>query len=176
METLIKNMTPGSQVCVLIKSEDGLQYKEGQIVKVGAPRVEAPANNGGFSLELPKYRQVVDVTFTVDGKSVTEAADVSATMLQTTQLGGLALVATDKSTIVQELHATRKASADYVKQAETEVPRQQKRVEECDVLIAELDTAFRQQQETEQRFSRIEKKQEEFGGMLERILKAVEKP
>ena len=56
-----------------------------------------------------------------------------------------------------------------------EIPKQKKRIEESDALIAQLDTEFKAKQETEQRFARIEKKQEEFGGMLERILKAVEK-
>lgn len=174
MNTLFKDMTPGAMIHALVK-EDKLRYVTGAVVSVGQQRVEMPKVDNPMQAIGQGYKQVVDVTFSIDGKNYTEAVDATAYMFSTNKLGGVSLVATDTEPIVRELHATEKLDADYVKTAKAEVPKREKRIRECKILIAELDTEFRKEQETEERFARLEKKQEEIGGMLDRILKAVEK-
>lgn len=170
MNTLFKDMAAGATVHALVKGED-LRYVTGTVVSVGQPRVEMPNPIQGIG---QGYKQVVDVTFAVDGKNYTEAVEVTAYMFPTNKLGGVSLVATNTEPIVNELHATEKMDADYLKQAEKEIPKRQKRIEACQLLIAELDTDYKERRETEDRFIRIEKRQDEFGDMLKRILNAVE--
>lgn len=170
MNTLFKDMAAGATVHALVKGEE-LRYVTGTVVSIGQPRVDMPNPIQGIG---QGYKQVVDVTFAVDGKNYTEAVDVTACMFPTNKLGGVSLVATDTEPIVRELRATEKLDADYLKQTESEIPKREKRIEACKQLIAELDTDYKEKRETEDRFIRIEKKQEEFGGMLKRILDAVE--
>lgn len=170
MNTLFKDMAAGATVHALVKGEE-LRYVTGTVVSIGQPRVDIPNPIQGIG---QVYKQVVDVTFAVDGKNYTEAVEVTACMFPTNKLGGVSLVATDTEPIVRELRATEKLDADYLKQTESEIPKREKRIEACKQLIAELDTDYKEKRETEDRFIRIEKKQEEFGGMLKRILDAVE--
>lgn len=170
MNTLFKDMAAGATVHALVKGEE-LRYVTGTVVSIGQPRVDMPNPIQGIG---QGYKQVVDVTFAVDGKNYTEAVDVTACMFPTNKLGGVSLVATDTEPIVRELRATEKLDADYLKQTESEIPKREKRIEACKMLIAELDTDYKEKREIEDRFIRIEKKQEEFGGMLKRILDAVE--
>lgn len=170
MNTLFKDMAAGATVHALVKGEE-LRYVTGTVVSIGQPRVDMPNPIQGIG---QVYKQVVDVTFAVDGKNYTEAVEVTACMFPTNKLGGVSLVATDTEPIVRELRATEKLDADYLKQTESEIPKREKRIEACKQLIAELDTDYKEKRETEDRFIRIEKKQEEFGGMLKRILDAVE--
>lgn len=170
MNTLFKDMAAGATVHALVKGEE-LRYVTGTVVSIGQPRMDMPNPIQGIG---QGYKQVVDVTFAVDGKNYTEAVEVTACMFPTNKLGGVSLVATDTEPIVRELRATEKLDADYLKQTESEIPKREKRIEACKQLIAELDTDYKEKRETEDRFIRIEKKQEEFGGMLKRILDAVE--
>lgn len=170
MNTLFKDMAAGATVHALVKGEE-LRYVTGTVVSIGQPRVDMPNPIQGIG---QGYKQVVDVTFAVDGKNYTEAVEVTACMFPTNKLGGVSLVATDTEPIVRELRATEKLDADYLKQTESEIPKREKRIEACKQLIAELDTDYKEKRETEDRFIRIEKKQEEFSGMLKRILDAVE--
>ena len=170
MNTLFKDMAAGATVHALVKGEE-MRYLTGTVVSIGQPRVDIPNPIQGIG---QGYKQVVDVTFSIEGKSYTEAVDVTAYMFPTEKLGGVSLVATDADPIVRELHATEKIDADYLKQTKTEIPKREKRIEACQKLIAELDTEYKEKRETEDRFMRIEQKQEEFGGILKRILDAVE--
>ena len=170
MNTLFKDMAAGATVHALVKGEE-LRYVTGTVVSIGQPRVDMPNPIQAIG---QGYKQVVDVTFAVDGKNYTEAVEVTACMFPTNKLGGVSLVATDTETILRELRVTEKLDTDYLKQTESEIPKREKRIEACKQLIAELDTDYKEKRETEDRFIRIEKKQEEFGGMLKRILDAVE--
>jgi hypothetical protein len=119
---------------------------------------------------MPSMRNVVDVTYTVEGKNYTDAVDVAASVFPTEKNGEVMMVATEKEAIVKELHATLKSSENYITEAEKNVPKQKKRVKECKALIAQLDTAFMEKQQTEERFSKIEEAQREQGCKLDQIL------
>jgi len=166
MNTLFKDLMAGSIVYALIKGDE-LKYVEGSIVSVSQPRVNMPEMKVG---QLPTVQNVVDVTYSLDGKNYTDVADVTASMLQTKNPGAVSLISTDKEAIVRELHATHKNSENYIKEAEKELPKQKKRIKECKALIAQLDNDFKERQQNEERFAKIEETQKELGGKLDEIL------
>lgn len=172
MTTLFKDLPVGSAVYALLKGEE-LKYTEGTIVSVGQPRMEMPP--AANPLQMPAMKNVVDVTYQLDGKNYTDAVDVTASMFPTEKVGCLALVSTDKDAVVRELHATLKVSENYLADADKQIPRQKKRVKECKALIAQLDTGYKERQETELRFAKIEEAQKEQGGKLDKILQYLEK-
>lgn len=170
MNTLFKDQTAGAVIYALIKDDD-LKYTEGTIVSVSQPRMNMPDLKQG----LPTIQNVVDVTYSLDGKNYTDIVDVTASMFPTKSPGALSLISTDKETIVRELHATLKTSEAYIKEAERELPKQKKRIMECKALIPQLDSEFKARQQTEERFAKLEETQKEQGCKLDEILALLRK-
>ena len=162
-------MMQGSILYCLVKGED-LKYTEGSLVSVSAPRTEMPQMQPGQMMP-PAIRSVIDVTFNVDGKTYTEVIGENDTTIVPKTMGLVALVASDKSTILQELRATFKASEDYLK----DVERQKKRVSQCKELITQLDTEYAEKQAMDKRMTAIEKGQEEIKSMFNQLLKEIKK-
>jgi len=171
---LFKDLTAGQTIYALLKGDE-LKYREGSIVTVGQPRMEMPQNGGQMPLQVPSLRNVVDVTYTIDGKNYTDVVDVSASVFSTQNTGEVTLVATEKDAVVKELHATLRTSENYLSEAEKNVPKQKKRVKECKALIAQLDTVFMEKQQTEERFIKLEETQKEQSSKLDEILKVIRK-
>jgi len=173
MNTLLKDLQAGSPVYALIKKDTELQYCEGSIVSIGQQRIEIPQVQNGQVPDMSQFnsmRNVVDVTYCLEGKNYTDAVSITDFMFPTQKTGAITLVATDKEPIIRELHATRKKAEDYLKAVETEVPRNKKRVEECDTLISLLDTAYAEKQELENRIKKLEDGNAETNKLLNQIL------
>lgn len=173
MNVLFKDMTPGQTVYALMKGDE-LKYCEGSIISVGPQRMEMPQTQAG-QIPMASFKNVVDVTYSLDGKNFTDAVDVTASVFPTNKPGMLSLVATDKDAVVRELHATLKTSENYLKESEREVPKQKKRMKDCKALIAQLDTDFKERQQTEERFAKLEEAQRQQGGKLDEILELLKK-
>jgi hypothetical protein len=168
MNTLFKDLTTGSVIYALMKGEE-MRYCEGSIVSVSHPRMNMPEMKTG-QMQMPSMQNVVDVTYSLDGKNFTDTVDVTASILSTKNPGALTLVSTEKDSIVRELHASLKMSENYISEAERELPKQKKRIEECKALISQLDTDYKERQENEQRFVKLEETQRLQGTKLDEIL------
>lgn len=173
MNVLFKDLTPSSVIYALTKGDE-IKYQEGSIVSVSAPRMNMPQMQSG-QMQMPTMQNVVDVTYSLNGKNFTDMVDVTASVFSSNKTGDIALISTDKEAIVRELHATLKMSENYIKEAEREVPKQKKRIKECKNLVAQLDNDFKERQQTEERFSKIEETQREQGGKLDEILNLLKK-
>jgi predicted nuclease with TOPRIM domain len=55
------------------------------------------------------------------------------------------------------------------------VPRNRKRVQDCDALIARLDTAYAEKQQMESRMQKLEEGNAAINSMLNKILNKLEK-
>ena len=167
--TLFKDLTAGSPIHALIKAEDELKYKEGTIVSVGAQRMEMPQIQQP-QFPMPSSKMVVDVTYNILGKNYTDAVDVSAYMFPTDKTGAITLIATDKEPIIRELNVTLKKSEEYLRNVETEVPRNKKRVDDCKALISSLDTKYAEKQELENRIKKLEDGNAETHSLLKQLI------
>lgn len=167
--TLFKDLTAGSPVYALIKADDELKYEEGTIVSVGAQRMEMPQMQQP-QFPMPSSKMVVDVTYSILGKNYTDAVDVNAYMFPTDKTGAITLIATDKEPIIRELNVTLKKSEDYLKNVETEIPRNKKRVEDCKALIGLLDTKYAEKQELENRIKKLEDGNAETHSLLKQLI------
>lgn len=173
MGNLFKDLAAGAFVYALNKGEE-LKYYEGSVVSVGKQRVDVPPMpkipNGQLPTQMPIVRNVVDVTYSIDGKTYTDAVDITAPVFTTDKLGGIALVATSKDAIVNELHQTQQSVENYIAEAEKGLPKKKEQLKSCKALIAQLDTAYKEKQQTEERFSKIEAGQKELADKLDKIL------
>ena len=171
---LIKNLQKGGIIYALVKDEE-LRFLEGTAVSVGAVRAELPnIQTGTFPTNITT-RNVLDFTFNFDGKTYTETIGEGDVMFQTKQMGGIALVATEKDTILRELRSSLKDAENYLKGTETEIPRQQKRKAQCEELIATLDTAFAEKQALDARIQKLENGAQETNTLLKQLLKKLDK-
>ena len=163
---LFKDLTAGATVHALIKG-DNMRYVEGQIVSVGMPRMEMPT---GTSPAMAMPKNVVDVTYSLEGKNYTDAIDVNASMAPTDKPGATTLLATDKATILRELRATLKIDEDYLANAKNEKARHEKSAAKCKELITALDTEYAEKQAFEQRIQSLEHGQSQTNAMLQQII------
>lgn len=166
---LFKNLTAGATVHALVKGEN-MRYAEGSIVSIGMPRMEMPKDANAMSALAAMPKNVVDVTYNLEGKNYTDSIDVNASMWPTDKPGAMTLLATDKATILRELRATLKIDEDYLANADEEKAKREKSVEKCRELIGLIDTEFAEKQAFEQRIAKLEQGTEKTNNILEQIL------
>lgn len=164
-----KNLTAGATVHALIKG-DNMRYVEGSIISVGLPRMEMSQQAPG-QISIPAVpKNVVDVTYSLEGKTFTDAVDVNASMTSTDKPGSTTLLATDKSAILRELRATLKIDEDYLAHVDEEKEKREKSVSKCHELIGLLDTEFAEKQAFERRIAKLEQGTEKTNNMLQQII------
>jgi hypothetical protein len=163
MSKIFKDLQQGNTLYVLVKG-DKMIYEESSVVSISAPRAEMP-NTNQFPANTT-FRQVIDVTYNVQGKTFTDAAEVNSSIFVTTKPGAQTLVATDKQFIVNELKETLKQDEKWLK----DVDKLKKRVKDCKSLIGELDTEFKEKEMTENRLAKLEESTLKTNEMLKKIL------
>ena len=114
-----------------------------------------------------KSGMVVDVSIEADGKT---ANYVIPETLSVTYAGNLVL-SVDRQGLAGEVESMRTSA----EQALAAVEHQRRIVEKSTGLLAELNPAFREKQETEQRFSKIESSMNEVKQMLSRLISSGDK-
>ena len=114
---------------------------QGKAVEVGFPRLEMNPKTG-------KSEMVVDIAIEADGKKATYAIPESTSV---TWAGNLVLF-TDKSGLVSEVEA----AVERAKLIIAAAPKAQKIIDKANSILADLNPVFKEKQETEQRFSKIE--------------------
>lgn len=170
MDRLIKELTPGSTLYALIKGQD-LVYMEGTVTNIGTQRTEFPKVDPMQNYQpavLPKT--VVDLTYSLDNKTYTDTVDFTSSMFPTNKPGNITLIATSVDPIIRELKASLKTNEDYLKETEKGIPNAKKKIEQCNELIAKLDTEFAQKQQIEQRISKLEEAGKQTNDLLQQIL------
>lgn len=140
---------------VYILDKQTLTLTQGKAVAVGFPRMEMNPAAG-------KSGMVVDVSIVVDGKT---ANYVIPENLSVTYAGNLVL-SVDRQGLAGEVESM-KVTAE---QAIASVEQQKQILEKSTTLLAELNPTYREKQETEQRFSKIEASMGELKDMLSRLL------
>ena len=140
---------------VYILDKQTLTLTQGKAVAVGFPRMEMNPAAG-------KSGMVVDVSIVADGKT---ANYVIPENLSVTYAGNLVL-SVDRQGLAGEVESM-KVTAEH---AIASVEQQKQILEKSTTLLAELNPTYREKQETEQRFSKIEASMGELKDMLSRLL------
>lgn len=140
---------------VYILDKQTLTLTQGKAVAVGFPRME-------MNPAASKSGMVVDVSIVADGKT---ANYVIPENLSVTYAGNLVL-SVDRQGLAGEVESM-KVTAE---QAIASVEQQKQILEKSTTLLAELNPTYREKQETEQRFSKIEASMGELKDMLSRLL------
>lgn len=131
----------------------------GKATAVSFPRVEINQKTG-------RSEMVIDITIEANGKTATYTIPEN---LSVTYAGSLVL-STDKQGLAREVEAMV-ANADQIIAS---VPHAQKIKNNAPAVLAELDPSYRDKQETEQRFNKIEDSMEEMKKMMQEFIKKFE--
>lgn len=133
-----KDLKPGGIFYILTK--DNMKLDKATIMTVSAPHIENKMNS--------LTQLVVDITMNVEGKPVTYVTPDTGVV---SYCAGQILTA-DKTILIGEIKAIKAQHEQILSSVEksTEV------VEKCDSLISDLDDAFREKKENDERLSKLE--------------------
>ena len=151
---LFKDIKQNYPVYILKKQD--LSLTQGKAVQVPFPRMEMNQKTG-------KTEIVIDITIEADGKTATYVIPEN---LSVTYAGNL-ILSTDKMSLASEIEAMKNTAEQVL----ASVDHQKEVLEKSSSLLAELNPIYREKQETEQRFGKIEKS---ISGMEELMKKQQE--
>lgn len=154
---LFKEIKQNYPVYILDKQE--FQIIQGKATAVSFPRVEMNQKTG-------RTEMVVDVTVEANGKTATYSIPEN---LSVTFAGNLVL-STDKQGLTGEVEAMV-ANADQIL---TSVQQAQKIKDTASAILADLNPVYKEKQETEKRFGKIEGSISDMKDMMQKQQKMME--
>ena len=151
-----KDLKSGYPVYLLDRT--ALKYEQGKVMSVSLPHADMQPGNYG--------KMLVDISIqTNDGKHNT----YSVSDTEQTAYAGNLLITCNKECVVNEVRAINAQAEEILAKANTA----QKTVGSCKVLLEELDTAFKDKQETEKKFNKIDERFSAMEDKMDKILSAI---
>ena len=129
------------------------RYIQGKATAVSFPKLEINPDTG-------KPDMMVSITIEAEGKTATYAIPEN---LSVSYANGL-VFATDKSLLLAEAKSVKASAEQIIASA----PKAQKIIDSSAAVFAELDPSFKEKQETEQRFGKIEGSISEMKDMMQK--------
>lgn len=133
------------------------KFKQGKVMNTPSPDFENGKQNVMAAMPgMPNYgaRNVKVNVQTEDGKqSIYSVVDTEQTAYSDTLV-----ISCSKESIINEVNALKNQANDII----NKMPDFQQTVKDCDQLLSELDTSFRDQQRTNQRLDNMENKLDEI--------------
>lgn len=151
-----KDLKSGYPVYLLDRT--ALKYEQGNVMSVSLPHADVQPGNYG--------KMLVDITIqTKDGKQNT----YSVSDTEQTAYAGSLLLTCNKESAVNEVRAIKAQAEEALVKAETS----RTVIDNCKVLLEELDTTFKDKQETEKRFHKIDERFSAMEDKMDKILSAI---
>ena len=159
-----KELRASFPIYMLSKGEE-LKFTQLKTIDVSLPRV----NTGvAFSMNNGIQPLIVDVTVENEGQRVTYNIPENVTAYA---VSSNTIIATTKDDILRELQATKCDCEEYL----SNVEKRKEKLSQCNKLIGELDTAYRDKQVMEKRLADYEEKQKAVEDKLDKILSEISK-
>lgn len=144
-----KDIKAGFNLFILDKST--YEFQEKRVSSVSVPRLENKVGS------MPQM--VVDIT--VDNPAKTYVLPAESSKAYTDCL----TLSTTKESVVTDIKVMQSAIEHELQ----EVPKKQEQLKKCKELLSELDTEYKERQQTEQRITGLEKRFDSFESMLKAI-------
>ena len=145
---------------VYILDTQEFKFTQGRVANVSVPRIDMNRSTG-------KTEMVVDVTIESGGKTQTYAIPESLSVTY----AGSTVLSTDKAGLASEVEALRTNAEQALAAAE----KAKAVLEKSASLLSELSPDFRNRQETEERFGKIEGSIERMEGLMKKQQEMIEK-
>lgn len=147
---------------VYILDKQTVTFTQGKVIGVSLPRMNV--GNGTMPMMPTSSPTVmlVDVTIEADGRTATYSIPENLAVTY----AGSTVLSTDREGISREIEAMR-ATAEQVLSS---VDRQKEILDKTQSLLAELNPAYKEKKETDERFNRIEGDMSEMKSMVRDLL------
>lgn len=147
---------------VYILDKQSVTFTQGKVISVSLPRMNVGNGTMPIMPNNPSTCMLVDVTIEADGRTATYSIpeNLAVTYANNTVLS------TDREGISREIEAMR-ATAEQVLNS---VDRQKEILDKTQNLLSELNPAYREKKETDERFNRIEGDVSEMKSMVRDLL------
>ena len=156
---IFKELKKGLPVYILNKNT--LEYSQGKVIQDATPQRMNPTFGQGLLTDVSIEAGGVSKIWTLPAdQKVAEMQNDSDT-----------IIAIDKSTILAMIKSIHGECESYLEG----VPHYEEKLQKAKELISELDQNYKQQQQTEERFTKIEQSIDGIQSALSEILKAVKK-
>lgn len=147
---------------VYILDKQAVSFTQGKVISVSLPRMNLSNGTMGMMPTSSPTAMLVDVTIETDGRTATYSIPEN---LAVTYAGNIVL-STDREGISREIEAMR-ATAEQVLNS---VDKQKEVLDKTKSLLAELNPAYKEKKETDERFNRIEGDVSEMKSMVRDLL------
>lgn len=163
---------------IYIFDKNSVSLTKGKVTATTFPRPDNPHSNFGgnpnYGTVVPalgqagapnNQRTVIDLTIEADGHSATYTVSENASV----NYAGNLVIAVDQTSLVSEVEAVKNAAEQALAPDRLEQLKQS--LEKSTTLLAELNPAFKQQQEYDQRFNKLEGSVDELKDMMKNFIK-----
>lgn len=151
-----KDLKSGYPIYLLERT--ALIYRQGKVMSVGIPHADLQPGNYG--------KMLVDISIqTPDGKTNT----YSVCDTEQTAYAGSLLLSCSKECVTNEVRAIKTQTEETL----AKVADAQKTIDGCKELLKELDTNYKDRQETEKRFLKIDDRFTAMEDKMDKILSAI---
>ena len=141
---------------IYILNKQNLEFITGKVISKSFPHVDIDKNTG-------KTEMMVDISIEAEGKTATYCIPEN---LSATYAGNIVL-STDMQSLVPEVELVVNASKQILASAQ----QAQDNIKNAPGLLAKLNPVYREKQETEQRFVKLENTVGEMKSMLQDFIK-----
>lgn len=159
MSIQFRELRAGHVVHLLNKAQ--MEARQGKVVNVGTPYPE-PSKPGQIA---PTINRLIDITIESEGQTQTYAIPETTSVT----FAGDIVLSTEPDALIREVQAMRSQS----EQAIAAFDMHKQRLSQCDAILEELDTSFRDKRVVEERLSRVEGFMEEIRGDVKNLLKSL---
>lgn len=172
---LFKDIKQNFPIYILDKSS--VELIKGKVTAAAFPRPDNASQNnfnmpnGSYGTVVPQLnpsnsqRMVIDLTIEAGGRSATYTVSENASV----NYAGNLIIATDQSLLASEVEAIYNAADQGLAPERLEQLKQQR--DKSKALLAEINPAFKQQQEYDTRFKNLEGSVDELKDLMKNFLK-----
>ena len=153
---LFKDLKNNHPVYILNKQD--LSLVQGTVTSVGFPRMPMGYKSGQPGM-------VVDITITAEGKTATYEIPENLSVTYANNL----VLATDKSGLINDVKAVMSSAQQVIESYD----QQKERYEKASALLPDLDSAYKDQKQANDRLDKMEKAVTEMKNMMSKLMDAL---
>ena len=147
---------------VYILDKQAVTFTQGKVISVSLPRMNVGSGTMPMMPTSSPTAMLVDVTIEADGRTATYSIPENTAVTY----AGSTVLSTDREGISREIEAMRTTAEQVL----SSVDKQKQILDKTQSLLAELNPAYKEKKETDERFNRIEGDVSEMKSMVRDLL------
>lgn len=168
---IFRDIKPNFPIYILDKGS--VELIKGKVTAASFPHPDMPNNtpNSSYGTVVPPLtqnnnpRMVIDLTIDANGRTATYTVSENASV----NYAGNLIIATEQNLLTSEVEAIKNSAEQAL--APERIEQLKQSLENAKALLSELNPAFKQQQEYDTRFNKLEGSVDELKDMMKTFIK-----